>query len=257
MVSLDIEGAFDNAWWPALKAQLLAYNCPVNLYGMVREYLRDREVIVRYAGGESRRTCKGCKQGSTAGPTFWNLILDSLLRELGELGVYVQAFADDVVLKFSGQSASSIEEDANRALARVHCWGVRNKLRFAPSKTNSMMLTKKLKYDDPVVHMNGEQISLVGEIRLLGLIIDRKLTFVPHVAKACKKATNIYKGLTRAARSGLTTWGLSPEVVRTIYITVIEPTGVRFETAARSHWLTAAPITAKTRAPQVKNLLNR
>ncbi|GBP86151.1 Putative 115 kDa protein in type-1 retrotransposable element R1DM [Eumeta japonica] len=113
MVSLDIEGAFDNAWWPALKAQLLAYNCPVNLYGMVKGYLRDREVIVRYAGGESRRgTSKGCIQGSIAGPTFWNLILDSLLRELGELGVYVQAFADDVVLMFSGQSASSIEEEA-------------------------------------------------------------------------------------------------------------------------------------------------
>ncbi|GBP00870.1 hypothetical protein EVAR_50151_1 [Eumeta japonica] len=29
---------------------------------------------------------------------------------------------------FSGQSASSIEEEANHALARVHCWGVRNKL---------------------------------------------------------------------------------------------------------------------------------
>ncbi|GBP83804.1 Retrovirus-related Pol polyprotein from type-1 retrotransposable element R1 2 [Eumeta japonica] len=111
---------------------------------MVKGYLRDREVIVRYAGGESRRgTSKGCIQGSIAGPTFWNLILDSLLRELGELGVYVQAFADDVVLMFSGQSASSIEEEANHALARVHCWGVRNKLRFAPSKTNSMVLTKK------------------------------------------------------------------------------------------------------------------
>ncbi|GBP90791.1 Putative 115 kDa protein in type-1 retrotransposable element R1DM [Eumeta japonica] len=185
MVSLDIEGAFDNAWWPALKAQLLAYNCPVNLFGMVKGYLRDREVIVRYAGGESRR-------GTS--------------KELGELGVYVQAFADDVVLMFSGQSASSIEEEANHALARMHCWGVRNKLRFAPSKTNSMVLTKKLKYDDPVVHMNGEQISLVGEIRLLGLTIDRKLTFIPHVAKACKKATNIYKGLARAAKA---TWAPS------------------------------------------------
>ncbi|GBP45793.1 Modular serine protease [Eumeta japonica] len=48
----------------------------------------------------------------------------------------------------------------------------------------------------------------------------RKLTFIPHVAKACKKAANIYKGLARAAKA---TWGLSSEVVRTIYITVIEP----------------------------------
>ncbi|GBP29318.1 hypothetical protein EVAR_22689_1 [Eumeta japonica] len=46
--------------------------------------------------------------------------------------------------------------ETNRALARVHCWEVRYKLRFAPSKTNSIVLTKKLKYDDPVLHMNSE-----------------------------------------------------------------------------------------------------
>ncbi|GBP78908.1 hypothetical protein EVAR_55947_1 [Eumeta japonica] len=88
----------------------------------------------------------------------------------------MQAVADNVVLMFSGQSALSIEEQVNRAPAHVHCWGVRNKLRFTPSKTNSMVLTKKLKYDDPVVHMNNKQIRLVGEIRLLGLTINRKLT---------------------------------------------------------------------------------
>ncbi|GBP74831.1 Putative 115 kDa protein in type-1 retrotransposable element R1DM [Eumeta japonica] len=95
MVSLDIEGAFDNAWWPALETQLRAQKCPVNLHGMVRGYLRDREVLVR-----------------------------------------------------------------------------------------------------------------------------QKLKFILHVAKACKKAANIYKTLARADK---TTWGLSPEVVRTIYITVIGP----------------------------------
>ncbi|GBP15282.1 hypothetical protein EVAR_92276_1 [Eumeta japonica] len=137
---------------------------------------------------------QGSIQGSKAnGPTFWNLILDSLLRELRELDVYVQAVADDVIFMFSGQSASSIEEDANRAFAHVHDFGVINKLRFALSKTNSMVLTRKLKYDDPVVHMNG-----VG----------------------CNKTTNIFKGLARMAKA---TWGLSPEIVRIIYISVIEP----------------------------------
>ncbi|GBP91216.1 Putative 115 kDa protein in type-1 retrotransposable element R1DM [Eumeta japonica] len=87
-----------------------------------------------------------------------------------------------------------------------------------------MVLTRKLKNDNPVVHMNGEHIRLVDEIRFLGLTIDRKLTFIPHVAKTCNKATNIYKGLARAAK---VTWGLSPGIVRTIYIYiyiyVIEP----------------------------------
>ncbi|GBP33038.1 Putative 115 kDa protein in type-1 retrotransposable element R1DM [Eumeta japonica] len=71
MVSLEIEGAFDNAWWSALETQLRAQNCPVNLHGMVRGYLWDREVVVRYAGGECRKgTSKGCIQGSIVGPTF-------------------------------------------------------------------------------------------------------------------------------------------------------------------------------------------
>ncbi|GBP91215.1 hypothetical protein EVAR_60665_1 [Eumeta japonica] len=52
MVSLDIEGAFDNAWWPALSTQLRAYKCPMSLYGMVHGCFPNWEVIVRYAGGE-------------------------------------------------------------------------------------------------------------------------------------------------------------------------------------------------------------
>ncbi|GBP97448.1 Putative 115 kDa protein in type-1 retrotransposable element R1DM [Eumeta japonica] len=134
MVSLDIEGAFDNAWWPALRNQLLVHKCPVNLYGMVMGYLRDRE-----------------------------------------------AFADDVVLMFSGQSASALEAETNRALAHVRDWGDRNKLRS--------------------YNRQG-------------------LTFIPHVAKACKRAASIYKGIARAAKA---TWGLSPEIVRTIYVAAIEP----------------------------------
>ncbi|GBP96910.1 Retrovirus-related Pol polyprotein from type-1 retrotransposable element R1 [Eumeta japonica] len=95
---------------------------PVNLYGMVMGYLRDREVVD--TPEESRRmTSKGCIQGSIAGPTFWNLVLDSYSRELRDLGVYVQAFADDVVLMFSGQSASALEAETNRALAHVRDWG--------------------------------------------------------------------------------------------------------------------------------------
>ncbi|GBP86457.1 hypothetical protein EVAR_67497_1 [Eumeta japonica] len=80
----------------------------MSLYGMARGCLRDREVIVQYAGGKCRKgTSKGCIQGYIAGPNFWNLILEFLIREPGEL-LYVQAFADDVFLVISGQSTSSI-----------------------------------------------------------------------------------------------------------------------------------------------------
>ncbi|GBP51705.1 hypothetical protein EVAR_96256_1 [Eumeta japonica] len=81
MVSLDIEGACNNTWWPAIRNQLLTHKCPANLYGMVIAYLIDWEVVVCYAGGESRKmTSKGCIQDSIAGPIFWNLVLTTRTR---------------------------------------------------------------------------------------------------------------------------------------------------------------------------------
>ncbi|GBP64402.1 hypothetical protein EVAR_43179_1 [Eumeta japonica] len=46
VVPLDIKGSIDNVWWPALKTQLLTYNCPINLFDMVQGYVRDQEVNV-------------------------------------------------------------------------------------------------------------------------------------------------------------------------------------------------------------------
>ncbi|GBP72434.1 hypothetical protein EVAR_7093_1 [Eumeta japonica] len=125
---IGIEGAVDNAWWPALKAQLLAHKYP---------------------------------------------------------------------------SPSSMEEDANWALAYMHCWIIKNKLRSAHLKTKSIVLTKKLKCNNAVLHVNSEKINLVGKICLLYLTIDRKLTFILHVVKACEKAINIYKEIARAAKVSL------------------------------------------------------
>ncbi|GBP94033.1 Putative 115 kDa protein in type-1 retrotransposable element R1DM [Eumeta japonica] len=160
-----------------------------------------RTVILQYAGGECRKgTSKNCIQDSIAGPTFWNPILDSLLRKLREFYVYAQAFVNDVVLMSSGQSTQVLEAEVDRALICVSNWGGKNKVRFALSKIKVMVLTKKLKYDNPVVCMNQQKKSLADEIKILGRTIDKRLTFIPHVTQACKKATNIYKCIARAAR---------------------------------------------------------
>lgn len=221
VVSLDIEGAFDNAWWPAVKCGLVEKRCPVNLRSLINSYLSDRVVTVGYAGQEySKPTTKGCVQGSIGGPTFWNILLDPLLDELDKQGIYCQAFADDIVLVFSGLTVPKIERIADRTLALVDAWGTRNKLKFAAHKTQAMIITNKMKYDNPCIHMAGTEIQMKDDIKILGLIIDRKLTFHKHVSYVCQKATNIYKQLCRAAKIS---WGLNPEIIRTMYVAVVEP----------------------------------
>nr|XP_037871018.1 uncharacterized protein LOC119629397 [Bombyx mori] len=221
MVSLDIEGAFDSAWWPAIKVRLVEESCPVGIRGVMNSYMSDRTVGVRYMGAEHlRATGKGCVQGSIGGPILWNLLLDPLLKGLSTRGDYVQAFADDVVLLFDGDTAMDVQRRANAALEYVRAWGVMNKLKFAPHKTCAMVITRKLKHDTPRLSMGGVDIGMSKEVLLLGLTIDHKLTFNTHVANVCAKAANLYKRLTRAAKVG---WGLHPEVIKTIYIAVVEP----------------------------------
>ncbi|XP_049868206.1 uncharacterized protein LOC126371572 [Pectinophora gossypiella] len=221
LVSLDIEGAFDSAWWPKIKVRLAEERCPANLRKVVESYLSERTVSVRYGGAEYKtRTEKGCVQGSIGGPILWNLLLDPLLKGLEERGHQCQAFADDVVLIFDAHTAQEIQRHANAALEYVRVWGVMNKLKFAPHKTSAMLVTRKLKHDTPHLTMGGIDIAMSKQIKLLGLTIDNKLTFNTHVANVCSKAVGIYKQLSRAAR---VSWGLHPEVIRSIYTAVIEP----------------------------------
>ena len=38
LISLDVKGAFDAAWWPSILNGLKAYNCPKNLFNLSKSY---------------------------------------------------------------------------------------------------------------------------------------------------------------------------------------------------------------------------
>ncbi|GLV46254.1 hypothetical protein CBL_12331 [Carabus blaptoides fortunei] len=46
IISLDVTGAFDNAWWPMIIQQLERRGCPANLLETMRSYLRDRTASI-------------------------------------------------------------------------------------------------------------------------------------------------------------------------------------------------------------------
>lgn len=221
VISLDIQGAFDNAWWPAAKIQLRKRGCPANLCALLDDYLENRKITINYAGEEwVKQSTRGCVQGSIAGPTLWNVIFDPLIVELEGRGLHVQAFADDLTLVLSGETMAELEARATEVLAYVYDWGTHNKLQFAPHKTNLMVVTRRQNVGEPVVRMGGTLVAPVKAVKVLGVVIDAGLSFGPHVEAASKKATAIFRQVSRAAR---VTWGLNSDILRTIYTAVVEP----------------------------------
>ncbi|XP_072946175.1 uncharacterized protein [Epargyreus clarus] len=218
-ISLDIQAAFDNAWWPMIFKRLKHIQCPKNLYSLILNYIKDRKVSLNYADVTvSKNMSRGCIQGSVCGPMFWNLILDDLFDVKLPQGCHMQAFADDVLLIINSKKVGELEVIANKALESIVKWGTEVKLNFGPNKTQIITFTPKAKAAK--IKFNGIELQYVNEIKVLGVIIDKNLNFINHVKYIINKSTIIYKKLAIFARP---TWGTQPENIKIIYKQVIEP----------------------------------
>ena len=186
-VSLDIKAASDNAWWPALQERLRESGCARNIYRLIQSYLQGREVSLSLADSlVTKSITKGCVQGSLCGPTFWNLILDSLLQMRLPDGCYLQAYADDVFLLVCGKDSRCVETAANAALSIIQEWRVGVKLTFSPVKTQAVCFSPASKNINLI--MDSKSLPIPPTMKLLGVVLDSQLNFTHHAKYIIAKA---------------------------------------------------------------------
>ncbi|CAH2225558.1 jg21329 [Pararge aegeria aegeria] len=118
----------------------------------------------------------------------------------------VTAFADDLLLISTGVEGTVVETEVNQALEIITNWGRLNKLNFAPQKTQTMLFTKKMKFHTPRLNMNGQPLLYCESMKILGLTLDRNLSFMKHIAQVSKRAVNLYKLISRTARAKFPTF---------------------------------------------------
>jgi hypothetical protein len=143
MVSLDVQGAFDAAWWPSTLCNLPALKCPRNLYNLARSYLSKRVVILHNNTYRAeRKVTMGCPQGSCCGPEFWNMLCNDLLIMKYFSHTKLIAFADDLAILTYGKTLPEVEAYANSNLATTEKWAW-DKMKFNESKSKAMITTRK------------------------------------------------------------------------------------------------------------------
>jgi len=75
IVSLDVKGAFDAAWWPSNLKQLRELKCPKTLYKLSASSFSNRKASLSANNYRTEKEVhKGCPQGSCCGPGLWNVI---------------------------------------------------------------------------------------------------------------------------------------------------------------------------------------
>jgi len=110
LVSLDVQVAFDAAWWPGFLNELREYKCPKNLYELTKSYFS--QCIASWSTNSLRmdkQISRGCTQGSCSGPGLWNLQYNSLLELKYMKRTKVVAFADNLIIAMRGESVRALE----------------------------------------------------------------------------------------------------------------------------------------------------
>lgn len=220
LISLDISNAFNTIWIPHVLKKLKDYKLPKNLYALLQTVLSER--IIKYETVSANITVKnpiGSPQGSPLSPLIWNIFITNLLDIPLPDHAHIQAFADDVTIIIKGNTRSELEQRANAMLEIVNKWSKEHEVKFNKQKCQYLTIGKDYKKRHPVVKFGDQNLKHTEELKILGVIFDRNLSFIPH-ANYLKSKT--YKNTTSlAAFSGLK-WGIKPKQFRDIYIKSIE-----------------------------------
>lgn len=195
VVSLDVRNAFNSAPWRRIDEALALKRIPHYLRAVLRSFMADRTMIV--PGGAVRTVTAGVPQGSVLGPTLWNIFYDPLMAVPVPAGVRLIAFADDVAIVGTARTGELLEQALNPALEAVSAWMATNGLSLAIHKTEAAVLTRKWSYNPPRLRLGGADVQISDELKYLGVVLDRRLTFNSHVIRAAAAAIGTANAISR------------------------------------------------------------
>ncbi len=128
-----------------------------------------------------------CPSRVILGPLlFWVYINDiTFAAESSE----VRLFADDTVLYLFIDNPVQNAEALNRDLENLSNWALEWLVKFSPSKTKTMIISRKRKLGNfPPLTMNGKNLEEVQSFKHLGVTITNNLNWDEHIENLTVKA---------------------------------------------------------------------
>uniref|UniRef100_A0A3B3DCY4 Reverse transcriptase domain-containing protein n=1 Tax=Oryzias melastigma TaxID=30732 RepID=A0A3B3DCY4_ORYME len=179
-VFLDLSAAFDLLDHELLINKLNSYGFETSATEWIKSYLDNRSFTVLFNGSysEKQKLCCGVPQGSCLGPLLFSIFMNDLPFVLKHATIAL--YADDSTIYMSGTNAHHLSQDLNDELRAVENWFNVNRLVINAEKTKCMMLgSSYLLKDSPVLNLSvsGSPIEQVSEAKLLGVVVDSKMTW--------------------------------------------------------------------------------
>ena len=187
IILLDFAKAFDTVPHQRLLTKLQYYGIRNNTFNWIKTWLTDQTQCVLLNGKSSTpvTVTSGVPQGTVLGPLMFLLYINDITRSISSP---LRLFADDCLLYRvidSQHDASILQQDLDRLSEWVHIW----QLRFNVSKC---VVIRGTRSQSPIIHnyeLNNHTLTITDRHTYLGVLLDKHLSWSPHVYKITGKAS--------------------------------------------------------------------
>jgi len=189
--SLDMSAAFD-----LLRPGLLMTKMQVmsgDLQKIVYNFLSHRQAEVLHDEGSSCwfEVSTGVPQGSVLGPKLFSIYISGLSNHINENGVNLVSYADDAYVICSAASITELEQLVCRTMSKHISWLEELGMVVNAAKTELMIMQG----EKITVPTNNGALPCLSEMKVLGVLFDDRLSWVPQLNKVCKSCQSLKPSL--------------------------------------------------------------
>ena len=131
-------------------------------------------------------------QGSTLSPLLYAFYTSDILRkDKVELATY----ADNTALYTTDRSAWTLAERHQRAADVLGDWFSKWRFKVNPENSVAVLFPRKRYETVSTIYLQGKAIHWESKVKYLGIVLDLKLFFRPHITYVKNKATYVMSRL--------------------------------------------------------------
>lgn len=190
VIYTDFSKAFDRVSHAILLQKMSKYGFAGALLNWIESYLSNRSYHVVLNGFKSTTYAitSGVPQGSHLGPILFNIFINDVTSCFCSSIPFL--FADDLkIVKTIKSDIDTIRLQAD--VDRLSVWCRENGMQLNPAKCQHIKFTRKRLIINSEYKIDGVELKEVDCIRDLGVIMDQKLTFKPHMDNIIKRASGM------------------------------------------------------------------
>ncbi|RYC77763.1 hypothetical protein BFJ63_vAg19363, partial [Fusarium oxysporum f. sp. narcissi] len=216
----DVKGAYNGVCKERLLQRMKARGIPEGLLLWIDAFCSERTatIVINGQSSESQPLPQaGLPQGSPLSPILFLFFNADLVQTQIDRNGGAIAFVDDYTAWVSGPTAQSNRRGIQAVIDKALDWERRSGATFEAEKTAIIHFTRYTgRVDSEPFTIKGERVFPKDQVKILGVVMDSRLHYKQHIARAATKGLGAAMELKRLK-------GMAPSTTRQLFTAMVAP----------------------------------